>query len=590
MTAPLLALRQVCYSYGATGAFGIAPLSYTIDAHEHHHTDTLPKQALTNINLDIHQGEHLALLGANGSGKSTLARIIAQLAEPQSGTVETTLDPRSCAIVFQHPEDQLVTTIVEDEVAFGPEQLGVPSAEIARRVHQELARVSLTDFAGENPLNLSGGQQQRVAIAAALAQHPELIVLDEPTAALDMSARRSLMAVLQELKTSGATIVLVTHLLEEALQADRLVILDQGKIVLETTPDEVRNNPSLLEGLPLELPEATRLARALKLPAPWPLTRAEIIEALDGNVERRPQAPARALEIPTSTPTPTPTPSPLSQSPNKSTGKLLCFSNVGFSYGQRFALGNLSLSFKAHERHVILGASGSGKTTLARLAAALELPQKGQVELVDRGSSRAQQAQWWRHVGFLMQHAERQLFAESVEDDVAFGPSNLKWDKATIEHAVDEALEAVGLANKRALSPFALSGGEQRRAALAGVIAMKPQVIILDEPYAGLDAHARHELERIFNGLLDQGVALLEITHSLGAATRADALTILDQGRVALSGTPQEVFAPHNQTLLRRLGLDIPVSVEVAATLGLPTQPLSPDAFAAHYQLKDEVR
>ena len=233
-------------------------------------------QILKDINLEIKEGEFVALLGHNGSGKSTLAKLINGLLLPGQGDVlvdgmntkseEEIWDIRRTAgMVFQNPDNQLVATIVEDEVAFGPENMGVEPSEIRRRVDRALEDVGMADYKKNAPHLLSGGQKQRVAIAGILAMSPKYIILDEPTAMLDPSGRREVMDTLIKLNTEeGKTITLITHYLEEAAISDRVVVMEDGSMVLSGTPREVFSQVDKIKGLGLDVPQVTELAYELK--------------------------------------------------------------------------------------------------------------------------------------------------------------------------------------------------------------------------------------------------------------------------------------------------------------------------------------
>ena len=233
-------------------------------------------QILKDINLEIKEGEFVALLGHNGSGKSTLAKLINGLLLPGQGDVlvdgmntgseEEIWDIRRTAgMVFQNPDNQLVATIVEDEVAFGPENMGVEPSEIRRRVDRALEDVGMVDYKKNAPHLLSGGQKQRVAIAGILAMSPKYIILDEPTAMLDPSGRREVMDTLIKLnKEEGKTIILITHYMEEAAISDRVVVMEDGSMVLSGTPREVFSQVDKIKRLGLDVPQVTELAYELK--------------------------------------------------------------------------------------------------------------------------------------------------------------------------------------------------------------------------------------------------------------------------------------------------------------------------------------
>uniref|UniRef100_UPI003A9310D8 ATP-binding cassette domain-containing protein n=1 Tax=Paratractidigestivibacter sp. TaxID=2847316 RepID=UPI003A9310D8 len=236
--------------------------------------------ALDDVSLEVPRGQRVCVLGANGSGKSTLASVICGLLAPDEGDVELVGEAvcaggepdleayrrarRGLGLVFQNPDDQIVTSVVADDVAFGPENLGLPRDEIRRRVERELKRVALTDYARADPSRMSGGQRQRVCIAGALAMEPQVLVLDEPSSLLDVRGREAILRVMSRLTAAGTTLVHVTHFMDEALQADRAIVMRAGRVVLDGAPREVfcSKNAELIDELGLEMPFELRLERA----------------------------------------------------------------------------------------------------------------------------------------------------------------------------------------------------------------------------------------------------------------------------------------------------------------------------------------
>ena len=529
--------------------------------------------ALDDVSLEVARGERVCVLGANGSGKSTLASVICGLLAPDAGVVELVgervcadgrLDleayrraRRSLGLVFQNPDDQIVTSVVEDDVAFGPENLGLPREEIASRVTRELHRVALDDYATADPSRLSGGQKQRVAIAGALAMEPDVLVLDEPGSLLDVRGRSAILRVMGRLAKAGTTLVHVTHFMEEAVEADRVIVLDHGHIVLEGTPDEVFARGAELLDLGLEVPFAARLSQRLGLP--WTCSEQHLVDNLcelgtvpnsqKSLMDRRPQHIKNVCELGTV--------------PNSQV------EHASFSYsGRARALDDVSLEVAPGTSTAIIGQTGSGKSTLLRLLCGLEVPDAGRIVVAgnDTATKRGRKAVR-RVVGYVMQHPERQLFAETVEKDVEFGPRNLRLPSDEVARRVNRALELVGLAGKRDASPFALSGGQRRLCALAGILAMEPEVLILDEPTAGLDPRGRAMLRRVLARLRERGITLVQVTHSMEDAARCDRVAALDQSRLVAVGTPREVFSPENEKRLTESGLGIPRSLRVAREL-----------------------
>lgn len=535
--------------------------------------------ALDDVTLEVCRGERVCVLGANGSGKSTLASVICGLLAPDEGDVELAGHAvctggvpdlaayrdarRQLGLVFQNPDDQIVTSVVADDVAFGPENLGVPRAQIAARVARELRRVAMEKYAHADPSRLSGGQRQRVCIAGALAMEPAVLVLDEPSSLLDVRGRAAIMRVMGRLAAAGATLVHVTHFMDEALAADRVIVMQHGHVALEGTPDEVfaTKNAQVIEALGLEMPFEARLAAALRADAADGK-----VAAVAGPSDEKPAACAPAAE-------------PLA----------ILARDLGFSYGpDAQALDGVSLEVPAHATTAIVGQTGSGKSTLLRLLCGLEAADAGSLTVCGiNAATKRGRRQVRRAVGYVMQHPERQLFAQTVAEDVAFGPRNQGLSAAEVERRVAHALDLVGLTDRRDASPFELSGGQQRLAAIAGVLAMEPELLVLDEPTAGLDPRGRARLRALMADLAAHGVTLLQVTHSMEDAAQADHVVVLDQSHVLATGTPAEVFCPANEPQLTAVGLGLPRPLAYACEHALDARPLTLEALVAALRAQD---
>lgn len=586
--------------------------------------------ALDGVTLSIAQGSFVCILGGNGSGKSTLARHVDALLLPDAGEVQVVgLDTsdsanlfevrRSAGLVFQNPDDQIVAAVVEDDVAFGPENIGVPSSELPGRVQEALGRVGLQGFAKRETFALSGGQKQRVAIAGACAMDPRIIVFDEAASMLDPRGRRGLMRLCRELNDAGMTIVLITHFMEEAAGADRVIVLDRGAVAMDGAPDEVLSQARQLQGLDLEAPFAVQMSMALQdagvlvdvcveeerleqqlqrlgmaagagcdgdaggegaAEGEGPSGEGEApsgegegpgsegpvrADCLDGRVAGEP-ATARAAEA---------TPSCATAVEGEA---IMSLRNVGFSYaGKGAAVGLQALkdvSFSLNEGDFlgIAGHTGSGKSTLVQLMAALLQPTVG--EVLARGRNLADKRnteEIRRAVGMVFQYPEHQLFAPTVFEDVAFGPRNLGLSQEDVAERAREALRLVHLDADEVggKSPFALSGGQQRRVALAGVLAMRPRVLILDEPTAGLDpcAHGRF-LDLIAELHEASNVATVMVSHNMDdLAKLCNRVLLLNRGEVVADGAPATIFS--DEEAIRGIGLGVPHTVHLAHVLGL---------------------
>ncbi len=573
------------------------------------------RPALERVGLRIMPGERLCVLGGNGSGKSTLLQLMNGLIAPDAGCVRIAGSDishggpsaraarRDVALVLQNPEDQMVTSVVEDDVAFGPENLGVPRAQIAERVAEALAAVGMAAEARRDPADLSGGQRQRVAIAGALAMRPRALLLDEPCAMLDPAGRSDVMACIDDLRERGIAIVHVTHFMDDALAADRVVVLEHGAIVCEGTPQEVFSRVGELQDLGLEPPFALRLARTLRaggldicpscaLDARALAHRvAELLNVRRAGDDAPASSPAAGRLFTTGT-------APDDTNADDTPAPALTFRNVSFSYGdaatarrrifpqarhrtqalpsEPLAVSDLSAEIAFGHITALVGRTGSGKSTTAELACALKLPRSGRVVVAGIDTADlAHRRDLRRSVGYAAQLPEHQLFAETVFDDVAFGPRNLGADPASIDALVRASLERCGIAADDALlrrSPFALSGGQQRLVALAGVLAMDQPVLILDEPMAGLDPAGRAHMRSLLLRLRADGKAILMITHDMDdAAELADHMIVLEGGSIVARGCPRGVFAGARAT-----GFESTGSQKALDALGTP----KPLAFA----------
>ena len=538
--------------------------------------------ALDHVSFSIPAGKRTCIVGANGSGKSTVASILSGLTAPDEGTVTflgttvvndgqvdfeayKTIRPQ-LGLVFQNPEDQIICSVVADDIAFGLENLQVPSNQITPLVEQQIELGTLTEFASENPQMLSGGQQQRVAISGALVMKPQILILDEPSAALDVVHRNNVMGLVEKLRAAGKTIVHVTHFMDEVVSADHVIALDDGRVAFEGTPEALFEQHELVECLHLEEPFAYQVAHALnnrgvvvcKSPSAQ-----RVLNELTGLLATAPQGEkggvagscgaAANRDVATAD--------------SVSEQAAVSVRDVTFSY-QKTALKNISVDVQRGSHVAVIGSTGSGKSTLARLICALDTPDAGSLCVTGLDTrQKKNQRQLHGIVGYVMQRPERQLFAQTVAEDVAFGPTNLGLSACDVASAVDAALELVGLSHKADVSPFELSGGQQRLCALAGVIAMQPKVLVLDEPTSGLDPHYCSELRKIINAVLEDGCTVIELTHSMEDAAETDQIIVLHEGDLVFSGTPYQTFTHFSEAEFQDLGLGIPHALAWAQDL-----------------------
>lgn len=548
--------------------------------------------ALDHVSFSIPAGKRTCIVGANGSGKSTVASILSGLTAPDEGTVTflgttvvndgqvdfeayKTIRPQ-LGLVFQNPEDQIICSVVADDIAFGLENLQVPSDQITPLVEQQIELGTLTEFASENPQMLSGGQQQRVAISGALVMKPQILILDEPSAALDVVHRNNVMGLVEKLRAAGKTIVHVTHFMDEVVSADHVIALDDGHVAFEGTPEALFEQHELVECLHLEEPFAYQVAHALnnrgvvvcKSPSAQ-----RVLDELTGLLATAAQGARSADEADAagSCDAMAAGCGSVATADSVSEPAAVSVRDVTFSY-QKPVLKNISVDVQKGSHVAVIGSTGSGKSTLARLICALDTPDSGSL-CVAGLDTRQKQNRRKLHgiVGYVMQRPERQLFAQTVAEDVAFGPTNLGLSACDVISAVNAALELVGLSHKADASPFELSGGQQRLCALAGVIAMHPKVLVLDEPTSGLDPYYCSELRKIINSVLEDGCTVIELTHSMKDAAETDQIIVLHEGDLVFSGSPQQTFTHFSEAEFQELGLGIPHALVWAQRLSRAT-------------------
>ena len=561
MDDPILRLENVSYAYPAAGS-------------------RPPVQALREVSLTVRRGEYVVVLGHNGSGKSTLARHLNGLLLPDAGEVWVegwnTRDKKALrnirttvGMVFQQPDNQIVATMVEEDVAFGPENLGMPHDEMIARVDWALGQVELRDLRYRAPHLLSGGQKQRVCIAGVLAMRPDVLVLDEATAMLDPQGRAEVLAVVARLNhEQGVTVVAITHFMGEALAADRIIIMDEGRIALEGTPRELFAQPERLRELHLDVPQVAQVAadlheRVAGFPAGL-LSSDEIVAAVMERVEPCPQQPP--ARIPTTAP---------AAAPPGGADSVIDVSDLVHYYMRGTplevqALFGVDMQVQRGEVIGIIGHTGSGKSTVLQHLNGLLRAHVGRVVVLGQDTSNPSTdlRAIRRRVGLVFQFPEAQLFEQYVGDDVAFGPRKLGLDRELVRARVRKAMESVELGFEEYKDRMAiqLSGGQRRRVALAGVLALEPEVLVLDEPTAGLDPQGRRHLMGNILALNTQGVTLIIVSHNMEElAELCDRIYVLAEGRTVMEGTPAQVFG--NGAALRAQGLDVPAITRLADAL-----------------------
>lgn len=540
--------------------------------------------ALKGISLQISEGSSVAIIGSNGSGKSTLALCLNGLLVPQSGEVKVDgLDvrQRSCheevrrrvGMVFQNPDNQIISTTVEREIAFGLENLAVPGEQLRARTEEVLEQFHLKELRHRPPHLLSGGEKQRLSIAAVVAMWPKYLILDEPTSLLDPVGRREVRELLKRLCAEGqVTVVHITQFPEEAAEAQRVLILHQGELAIEGSPEEVFAHGERLAQMGLRSPfpmELARKLRAVGISLPHPVSD---MEDLVAGVLALPRGVGhfRKEDVGRNAGSGRGDSGFTKKGEERIRAEDICYRyNPGLPT-ERVALRQASLSIRRGELVGLVGPIGSGKSTLVQHLNALLRPSSGRVLLDGRSlSDKEQNLQKLRQkVGLVFQFPERQLFEETVYDDVAFGPRNLNLPDQEVDRSVREALQLVGLNVDRFAqrSPFDLSGGEQRRVAIAGVLALGPEVLILDEPFVGLDPIGCEQIIKILWQLRRQGVAIVLITHHMDLVVAlADRLVVMKEGTVVEDDAPAAVLASPERAA--ELDIDLPQATQLMRML-----------------------
>jgi energy-coupling factor transport system ATP-binding protein len=508
----------------------------------------MAQPTLREVNLTVTSGEVVLLTGPSGCGKSTLALALSGLIPTRiSGAMRggIYLDATNLAqlkiheiaqrigIVFQNPDNQLVNLSVEEEVAFGPENLMLPSDEIERRVVDALNATGILALRHEQIFALSGGQKQRVVIAAALAMRPEVLILDEPTSDLDPVGTQEVLQVLRDLnRQQNMTIILIEHKIDEVIAwVDRVLLMDQGSIVIDAPPTRAFVPSVQWDDLGVAVPQFIQVARAL--PEAFgdvtPLTLEQMVSAL----EHTPYA--RTLQAATDT-----IAAALPSGP-----ALMSWRDIDLVYDDHQVLYDVSMGLYAGEWLALIGANGSGKTSLASLAMGFQSPTRGSIEVEGRRVRVGNISQQARSIAYLFQAADTMLFTSTVEHELQFG---LQHRRRPVDNAVfglEHVLKITDLIAYRTTNPFKLSHGQRKRLAIGALLTREPTTLILDEPTTGQDAfHARTFLRFLEDLRMSLQLTYLMITHDMRAvATYATRVVVLRDGHLGLTGPPSAIFA-----------------------------------------------
>jgi energy-coupling factor transporter ATP-binding protein EcfA2 len=543
-------------------------------------------KALKKIEFNVPKGQLVAILGANGAGKTTLCHhLTGIIPNIYQGTTEGTVRVAGMAVhehpvyelaqkvsfVTQDPEGQLINPDVLMEVAFGPENLGVPRDEIMRRTKWALEAVGLEGLESRSPSELSGGQKQRLVLAAGLSMQPDVLVLDEPTSQLDPVGTSEVLDSLVDLKNKyGMTTLFTTHATEDVLRAaDRAIVLSIGEKVADGTPREVFSQVELLESVGIQVPQLALLGHRIAPDRQVPFTIDESRELVSESIRNGTLTPRRKA--------------PTTQTVESGEVVLECedlmFTYPGFP--PVTALRNVNLKIRRGEMVGIIGQNGSGKTTLVKQFLALLKPTKGRILFKGKDIHGFTTGELATSIGLVLQNPDEQLFTISCKNEVEFGLRNLKLPEDEIKRRVDEALGFVGLQEQWDTFPFRLSFGDRRSLTVAAVVAMRPEIIVLDEPTTAQDYLGRHRIAKLGKKLNEAGHTVIMITHDMHLVTQyADRTIVMANGEILLDGPTSEVFS-ETETLRKAFIKPPPIALldKDLESLGVPQGILTVDAM-----------
>ncbi len=502
------------------------------------------RPAIDDVSFEIGKGEVVGIIGPNGAGKTTLCSALKGIVPHKTGgawggSLEVCgLNVRSATVAdlaehvsmtFQNPETQIIGTTVEEDLAFSAENMGMPPDQIRARVAEIMQKVRLPEeYKRRAPRNMSGGEKQRLAIAASMITSPEVIILDEPTTELDPVGKADVLHIVKELARTGENTVIVVEQDIEYLVtvADRLIVMQQGRILTQGKTREVMRQVPLLQKAGINLPDVALLWEAMGFSGKSDvfLTVDEAMEAMRADYCLRAAGPGEKTA-----------PQP----------QTVCieYQNVCFGYGEREILHHVSLQVPEGDFVAVLGKNGTGKTTMVKHLNGLLRPGTGDVVVCGENTKEHSVAELARKVVYVFQNPDHQLFNQTVEEEIAFGPKNLGWSEETVRQQVERALEQSGLTEYRQESPLSLERGLKQILILACVIAMDASIFVVDEPTTGLSQTYKKRIGDILKGLQASGKTIVLITHDMQfVAEYADHIVVVENGSVAAQGTVAAIF------------------------------------------------
>jgi energy-coupling factor transporter ATP-binding protein EcfA2 len=547
------------------------------------------KKALKNINLEIAEGEYVAIVGANGAGKTTLCLLLNGIIPNViggriAGTVHVnhlnTFDhhvyeiAQTVGLVLQDPESQLFSADVCSEIAFAAENRGIPRGDIITRLNEAISIVRLNGLEDRLSDELSGGQKQRLAIAANLVVRPKIMVADEPTSQLDPVGKEEVFATLAELNEKhGMTVIIASHDVDEISRyADRVIVLNEGEIVLQGTPDKVFHEIEVLDRVFVHVPDIARLGKLIGINHRQPID-LHIDKAsaqIHAWLAQQKGKTTHLVEFPSTAPVQSVKPEEM-----KTSGVVAVkVENLSYIYPGTTnpALQDIQCEISQGEFVGVIGQNGAGKTTLMKCLVGLHKPTSGKVFINGKPIMGQKVGEVARQIGLILQNPDTQLFTMSVEEEIRFGLTSLKLAESEIAARTDEALEITGLERYRHLYPFKLSLGDRRKVAVASIVAMRPSILIFDEPLTGQDYKGRYELTNLAAKLHQAGHTVIMISHDMELVAQYTQRTIvLGQSKVLLDAPTRKVF--DYVDILRSTYIEPPEIIQLAQSLrpdGLP--------------------
>ncbi|MGF7058118.1 ABC transporter ATP-binding protein [Brassicibacter mesophilus] len=519
--------------------------------------DQKDQKAIKDINLDIQKGQFVVIMGPSGAGKSTLANCLNGLIPhfikgEYNGEVningknakEFTVSKmaKEIGLVFQDFESQLFSTNTKLEIAFGPENFHVDREEIQRRIDKVLKTVKLEGFEDRQPSTLSGGQKQRLAIGSILASQPNIICMDEPTTDLDPVGKLGIFTIAKELhEDKDLTLIIIEHETEEALNADRLIIMENGEIIRDGKPQDVLKEIELTDKIgimSLQVPKFFSEVTTLKKDE-LPLTPQEGYEKFQNLGLRMDEVKYNEILQKDK------------DRENKYGDVLIEVKDLEHTYPNgKKALRGANLQVREGEFLAVLGHNGSGKTTLVKHLNGLLIPTGGSVLVNGKNTKSTTIFEIGKDIGYVFQNPDHQIFADTVYEEVAFSPKIRGCSKEEIDKRVKEALKSVDMEGYEDEDPFSLTKGERQRIAVASVLSARPKVIILDEPTTGLDFKEQRQMMELVEKLNEDGHTIIMITHTMWVVSEyAHRVAVVKDGEITMYGNTREVFKNEQELL-----------------------------------------